>query len=331
VRRSADFDEANKRIVLKFSVEEGVKYRLASVVISGNTLFSEIELKDRMDSKTTDKFFNQDKWDADLARLQSAYNDKGYIYATVTPEYQWDAATGEVKVQISIKEASKAYIEEIRIRGNDITKDKVIRREITLKEGDAFDYEAVNKNKMRIQNLGFFENVAIDTQPGSEMDKLILIYDVSPERKTGTLSLGAGYSSVEGLVGFLQVSQNNLFGNGQAVSAQWDFGDRKNSYSLSFTEPWLFDRHVSFGVDIYRTMRTQAYNSQGFDQTSTGGSLRLGYSFKDAWRTGRSSHLPLPVGRDQQRQPGPDRHLPGHREHQLDHALAGARHPRQHL
>jgi outer membrane protein insertion porin family len=240
-------------------------------------------LKDKIDS-VNDKFFNQDKWDADLGRLQTTYASKGYIYASVTPEYSWDASAGEVKVKLTIKEASKAYIEEIRIRGNDVTKDKVIRRVLTLKEGDAFDSEAVGKNRMRIYNLGFFENVGVDTQPGSEMDKLILIFDVSPERKTGTLSLGAGYSSVEGLVGFLQVSQNNLFGNGQAVSAQWDFGTLKNSYSLSFTEPWLFDKPISFGVDLYRTLLTQGYNSQGFDQVSTGGSLRLGYTLNEYWK-----------------------------------------------
>ncbi len=155
---------------------------------------------------------------------------------------------------------------------------------LDIKPGDPFDTEAVNRNRMKIYNLGYFENVAVDTQPGSEMDKLILIYDVSPERKTGTLSVGAGYSSVEGLVGFLQVSQNNLFGNGQAVSAQWNFGNLTNSYSLSFTEPWLMDKPISFGVDLYRTLQTQDYNNQGFSQTSTGGSLRLGYTVNDLWK-----------------------------------------------
>jgi outer membrane protein insertion porin family len=195
----------------------------------------------------------------------------------------WDDQNGTVEASLAITENSKAYIERIDIRGNEVTKDKVVRRVLSLEPGDAFDAEAVNKDKMKIYNLGFFENVAIDTQPGSEMDKLILVFDVSPERKTGTLSLGAGYSSVEGLVGFLQVSQNNLFGNGQAISAQWDIGDRKSSYSLSFTEPWLLDRPISFGVDIYRISRNQSYANQGYNQLSTGGSLRLGYSFRGAW------------------------------------------------
>jgi outer membrane protein insertion porin family len=282
VRASTTFDEANKRILLDLSVNEGPKYRLAGIKITGTTHFTEEELLGKMRSPQG-KSFNQDHWDEDLARLRAAFTEKGYIYANVSPEFSWDDEAGTLEVAITVVENSKAYIERIDIRGNEVTKDKVIRRVLTLEPGDAFDTETVNRDKMRIFNLGFFENVAIDTQPGSDMDKLVLIYDVSPERKTGTLSLGAGYSSVEGLVGFLQVSQNNLFGNGQAVSAQWDFGDRKSSYSLSFTEPWLMDKPVSFGIDIYRILRTQSYASQGFDQTSTGGSLRLGYRFRDAW------------------------------------------------
>lgn len=286
VRSSTTFDEANKRIVLDLHVIEGPKYKLSGVTLSGNTLFTDKELKDRLVS-LKDESFNQDHWDADIARLRSAYSAKGYIYANVTPDYVWDDKGGTLSVDLKIVENSKAYIERIDIRGNEVTKDKVIRRVLSLKPGDAFDAEAVNRDKMKIYNLGFFENVAIDTQPGSEMDKLILIFDVSPERKTGTLSLGAGYSSVEGLVGFLQVSQNNLFGNGQAVSAQWDFGTLKTSYDLSFTEPWLMDKPVSLSVDIYRIVRTADYANQGYDQLSNGGSLRLGYAFQgdwDAWK-----------------------------------------------
>jgi outer membrane protein insertion porin family len=147
---------------------------------------------------------------------------------------------------------------------------------LTVKPGQAFDADRLGQTQRKIFNLGYFENVVIDTQPGSEVDKLVLVIDVSPERKTGTISLGAGFSSVEGLVGFLQVSQNNLFGNGQSVSAQWDFGSRKTSYSVSFTEPWLLDTPTSFGIDIFRSLQTQAFNSQGYDLVSTGGSLRLG-------------------------------------------------------
>lgn len=289
VRNSTNFDEANKRIVLSLHIKEGKQYHLGGVSITGNTIFTTEDLISKMWSeRTKDHVFNQDAWDTDLENFRKLYAAKGYIYTQITPDYTWDDAKGLVSAHLNVQESTKAYIEEIRIRGNEVTKEKVIRRMITLKPGDAFDAQAVDKNRMRIYNLGYFEQVTVDTQPGSEMDKLILIYDVSPERKTGTLSLGAGYSSVQGLVGFLQVSQNNLFGNGQAVSAQWNFGSSTNSYSLSFTEPWLFDKPISFGVDLFRTLQNTAYNQQGFDLLSTGGTLRTGYTLNDLYKVSTS-------------------------------------------
>ena len=279
VRNSTTFDEANMRIELRLKIEEGPQYHLASVGFTGNTLFTEKQLRDAMPSlRTKDHVFDQDAWNTDIQHLRDMYSAKGYIYASVDPEYTWDDATGTVSARIVVQESSIAYIEEIRIRGNEVTKDHVIRRVLILKPGDPFNSDQVNADRMRIYNLGYFEQVTVDTQPGSEMDKLILIFDVT-ERKTGTLSVGAGYSSVEGLVGFLQVSQNNLFGNGQSVSAQWNFGSETNSYSLSFTEPWLFDKPVSLGVDLFSTQEDSAYNTQGFNLQSTGGALRSGYSF----------------------------------------------------
>lgn len=284
VRKITEFDDKAKRIVVRFHIDEGKKYALKAIKIEGQSVLSESELREKIDSKTG-VAFDRSKFDRDVSRIQEAYSKMGYVYAGVTPRLAWDEDRGEVTATLDISEGGKAYVEAIKIRGNDVTKEKVIRRQIKIKEGDPFDADLINRSRMNIYNLGFFENVGLETQPGSEVDKLNLIFDVSPERKTGTLSVGAGYSSVEGLVGFLQVAQNNLFGNGQSVSAQWDFGDRKKSYSLSFTEPYLFDNPVSFGTDIYNIQRFSSYNSQGFDQESVGGSLRLGYNFDDIWRT----------------------------------------------
>jgi outer membrane protein insertion porin family len=283
VRKITEFNEPGKEIVLRFNIDEGLKYKFKGVTLNGMQVLEESFLRQKIESLNDDTF-NKERFEEDITRIKQAYAEKGYIYAGVTPNYSWDDEKGEVKADVEISEGGKAYIEEIKIRGNEVTKDKVIRRMLKIKPGDPFDSDAINRSRMAIYNLGFFENVGVDTQPGSEMDKLILVFDVSPERKTGTLSVGAGYSSVEGLVGFLQVSQNNLFGNGQAVSAQWDFGNLKNSYSLSFTEPWLLDTPLNFNTEIYRIQRTQAYNSQGFDQDSIGGSVRLGYSLGDYWK-----------------------------------------------
>ncbi|MGH7443122.1 MAG: outer membrane protein assembly factor BamA [bacterium] len=280
VRDSTTFDQANKRIVLRIRLHEGRQYHLGAVTFSGNTVFSDKALRDAMPSLAVkNHIFDQGAFEDDVKKLQDMYGAKGYIYASVQPAYTWDAAQGSVAVALAIQEGSIAYIEAIRIRGNEVTKDHVIRRVLVLKPGDPFNADKVNADKERIQNLGFFGQVTVDTQPGSEMDKVILIFDVT-ERKTGTLSLGAGFSSVEGLVGFLQVSQNNLFGDGNAVSAQWNFGSETNSYSLSYTDPWVFDKPVSLGVDLFSTEENQQYDTQGFNLQSTGGAVRTGYLFK---------------------------------------------------
>jgi outer membrane protein insertion porin family len=283
VRKITEFNDAAKEIVLRFNIEEGQKYKFMGLTLKGMEVISESTLREKIDSLNSDTF-SKERFEADMVKLRQLYAQQGYIYAGITPSYIWDDEKGEVRADVDISEGGKAYIEEIKIRGNEVTKDKVIRRMLKIKPGDPFDSDAINRSRMAVYNLGYFENVGVDTQPGSEMDKLILIFDVSPERKTGTLSVGAGYSSVEGLVGFLQVSQNNLFGNGQSISAQWDFGNLKDSYSLTFTEPWLMDIPLNMTTELYRIQRAQAYNSQGFNQDSVGGSYRLGYSLGDYWK-----------------------------------------------
>lgn len=281
--KATHFDEEKKQIEIIFHVDEGAKYKLESLKVTGNVLYGTDEILAGVESKPG-TVFNQERWERDLASIRSLYAQKGYIYANPNPSLDFDDARGQVKVTLAVSEGSVAYIEQIKIRGNEITKDKVIRRELLIREGEAFDTAKIAKSREKVYNLGFFENVAIDTEPGTEMDKQVLVFDVAPERKTGTLSLGAGYSSVEGLVGYLQVSQNNLFGNGQSVSAQWEAGNYKNSYSLSFTEPWLLDTPTSFGIDLFNRNLSTGYNSQGYNLNSVGGALRLGRVIDPVWK-----------------------------------------------
>jgi len=278
-----EFNEAAKEIRISFRVEEGIQYKVASINSAGNTVVSSAKLMEEAETKPGD-VFDRERWEKDLQKLKTEYQNRGYIYANPAPKYAYDDAAGKVAISLNWTEGGIAYIESIKIRGNDVTKDKVIRRELLVKEGEPFDTAKVMKSRERVMNLGFFENVVPDYEPGSEMDKLVLVFDVAPERKTGTLSLGAGYSSAEGLVGYLQVSQNNLFGNGQAVSAMWQVGSSNNSYSLSFTEPWLLDTPTTAGVDVFQTDSLSTYNNQGYDLASTGGALRLGRTLSPNWK-----------------------------------------------
>jgi outer membrane protein insertion porin family len=281
--KATQFLEDSKEISISFSVEEGAQYKVGALALSGNTVYNTEQLMERIDTRPGD-LFDRERWDKDLTRVRQTYAEKGYIYANPNPKYTYQDEAGKVDVSLEWQEGSIAYIEGIKIRGNDVTKDKVIRRELLIHEGEAFDSTKIARSRERVFNLGFFDNVGVDVEPGSEMDKQVLVFDVSPERKTGTLSLGAGYSSVESLVGYLQVTQNNLFGNAQSVSAMWEYGQYKSSYSLSFTEPWLFDTPTSFGVDLFNTLRRVGYGGQQYALESTGGALRLGRILNPEWK-----------------------------------------------
>ena len=175
-------------------------------------------------------------------------------------------------------------MDKIKIRGNIKTKDLVIRRELRIHPGDKFDGEKLRRSKERLTNLGFFDEVSYDTEETEQPDKKNLLVDVK-ETKTGAFSFGGGYSTVDQFIGFVEIEQKNFdwrnwpyfTGGGQDLKVRVSVGNISNGFELSFTEPWMFDYPVSFGFDLYR--RTQDRDSSagyGYDQTITGGDLRLG-------------------------------------------------------
>jgi outer membrane protein insertion porin family len=275
-------DPDKREMTITLALTEGIQYKLGQMALKGNIIYSEEELLRRTDLKTGD-LFNRVTFETDLQQIRMAYSEKGYIYADIAPEMEYHDDTGKVDVGVFIKENTIARIEKIEIRGNTETKDKVIRRELTVKPGEPFDTREIQRSQEKVMNLGFFQNVKPTTEPGSTPGEQVLVFEVE-ERHTGTISLGAGYSSVDYLMGYLQLTQANLFGNGQSVSLQWEEGSLRQSYQLSFTEPYLFDSPVSFGVDIWDTNRLRGYNGQNYTLASQGGDIRLGKRFDETWR-----------------------------------------------
>ncbi|NTV53197.1 MAG: outer membrane protein assembly factor BamA [Candidatus Firestonebacteria bacterium] len=280
--KALNVDSVKKEMTIQLVLTEGIQYKLNQMNIKGNIIFSEEELLRRTDLKSGD-LFNRATFETDLQQIRMAYSEKGYIYADIAPEMEYRDDNGKVDVNITIKENTIARIEKIEIRGNTETKDKVIRRELTVKPGQAFDTREIQRSQEKVMNLGFFQNVKPTTEPGSTPGEQVLVFEVE-ERHTGTISLGAGYSSVDYLMGYLQLTQANLFGNGQSVSLQWEEGQLRQSYQMSFTEPYLFDSPVSFGVDIWDTNRSRGYNGQNYTLTSQGGDIRLGKRFDEVWK-----------------------------------------------
>jgi outer membrane protein insertion porin family len=179
-----------------------------------------------------------------------------------------------VGLVFEIAMGEKIYIEEIIVRGNTRTRDNVIRREMRLSEGTIYNSEEIKRSKQEINNLGYFEEVNINTEPGSASNRVRLTVDVK-ERPTGSFSIGAGYSSADSVMGMFQVSQNNLFGKGQQLSLMAQLGGRSNYYDISFTEPWFRDTRTSVGFDLFKVEREY----EDFDRDSNGFNLRTGFPF----------------------------------------------------
>ena len=259
-----------------------LKYTVKELAVAGAEVYTQDELYESMETKP-ERSFNRVQFERDIAAVRNMYAGKGHIFSQIKENYVYDDDIGTVKIAIEISEGPVAYINEIKIRGNYVTLEKVIRREIPLKEGEPFDSNKIRKSQEKIYNLGFFDNVVIDTEQ-VDMDKLNLVFEVT-ERKTGNIGLGAGYSTVEGLVGYVQLSQSNLFGEGKAFSADVQFGSDKKSWQLSYKDPWLFDTDTSFGADLWNVFKQNTYNNQGYDLDTYGFNLSFGRRFGDNHKT----------------------------------------------
>src|SRR3989339_2247274 len=270
------YDESRTKMYIRVIIDEGRKYVNGKVSFTGNTIFTESQLIKVFNFKQN-VVYSQSKYDESEGNLKSLYADRGYIRSKFEPEIIKNDETGIVYIKINIIENGVVYIDKIYIDGNTKTKDYVIKRELLVKQGDVFAVGRIRRSQERLYNLGFFKDVKVDIEETKEVDKADLAIEVE-EDKTGLVSLGAGYSSVDKVVGTVQVTETNLFGKGQRLSLTYEFGSRKQNYEIGFTEPYLFGKRLLFGADIFN--RT-AYKSDGTDSTAyrerrRGGALRIG-------------------------------------------------------
>jgi len=266
---------------ITLNIAEGKKYLTGQIGIIGNKLFPIEEIKEQLEM-ITGEVFSEYNSRQDIRRIQEYYFARGYIFAEVSSDETLHRDTGVVDIIYKITEGELAYVDKIRIEGNLKTKDIVIRRELKIKPGDKFDGGKLQRSKEKLYNLGYFEEVTYDIEPGSSPQKKDLTISVK-EKKTGEFSFGGGYSSVDQFVGFVQLSQGNfdLFnfptftGGGQALSIRGEFGQRRKRYEFSFTEPWIFNQPVSFGFDAYDRIHTW----ENYNEEKQGGDVRLGKRF----------------------------------------------------
>ncbi len=278
----AELTPDRRDFIITYVVEEGPRYKLGTVEAESalRDLTAE-QIKASVDLRPGD-WFNAKAVEDSVAELAELAGNYGYAFADIDPAYQRDAEKREMNITFRIGETPRVYVERIDIRGNTVTRDKVVRREFRLNEGDAFNAIKVKRSQDRIQSLGFFqEKLEIKQTEGSSPDRIVLGVDVE-EKSTGELSLSGGYSSLEKFVIQLAVTQRNFMGKGQQLNAGINYSQYARSVQLGFAEPYLFDKQILFGADIYR----RDYNSfnyignernRTYSQVSTGGGLRLGF------------------------------------------------------
>lgn len=220
------------------------------------------------------EYFSRKNVGMDLERIQRHYRDQGYANVNIEPRTVPHMADDENSVDLTfqIERGDLVRIERINIRGNEKTRDRVIRRELQIAEGDLYSDTRINASKRRVEALGYFETVELSTRRGSADDLMEINIEVT-ERPTGTFQVGAGFSSQENLIITAQISQQNIFGRGQSLSLQGQISSLRQLFQLQFTEPYFLDTRWILTLNVFNMVR--AY--EDFNRSSTGGSLGFGY------------------------------------------------------
>lgn len=268
---------------LTFTLEEGEQYTFGEVSIESS--LAELDPAEMADLV---RFENGDTYNAELVEktvesLTYYAGTRGYAFAEIRPRVRRDAEGRLINVVFVIEQGPRVYVERINIIGNTRTLDKVIRREFRLAEGDAYNKVLVDRSKTRIRGLGYFKTVEITEEPGSAPDKTILNVGVE-ETTTGELQFGVGYSSQEGVIGDVSVSERNLLGRGQFFRLRASLSSYRKQFDFRFTEPYFLDRNLAAGFDLYNI--TSDYDESRYQATTSGAGLRLGFPLSEFSRLG---------------------------------------------
>ena len=279
VSATGEYDPAKKGFVITFTIEEGPQYHFGSVDIQSNIRdVDPLSLRPLLRARTGN-VYNGDAVEKTVEDLTVEIARHGYPFGTVRPRGDRNSQTRTVGVVFVIDEGQRAYIERINIRGNTRTRDYVIRREFDISEGDPYNRALIDRAERRIKNLNFFKNVKITNEPGSAPDRVVINVDVE-EQSTGEFSIMGGYSTAEGWMAQLSISERNLIGTGRFAKASVTYGQYVRGVELDFVEPYFLDQRLSGGIDLFaRESLASLYLSYG--TTTYGTNLKLGVPLRE--------------------------------------------------
>ncbi len=275
------FSDDNSEVTLKYKVKEGHKVIFGDVSFNGNTVYTKEELQNLVFFKKGKKF-NQQKFDVTVRDIQEAYANKGYLRAEVNPVKKLDEETSELDVTFDITENNIVFVDHIDITGNESTKTYVFARELSIKEGDIFDYSKIRRGQSKLMNLGFVNDAQIDITPTADISKVDVGYNIV-EGRPGMFTAGVAMSSLDGLYGDVSVNHLNLFGKAQRLSLRAMFGSKILDYNISWTTPWIGESPTSLTLDAFNTRRYRSYRSasSAYTEKRKGGRVSVSPRFND--------------------------------------------------
>ena len=273
------FNENNTLVNLSYDLTEGEKVDFGKITFEGNNVFTQEELEKYVYARTG-HLYNQKDFDDTITALQQQYANKGYLQARIEP--QRTISDGKLNINYDITEGHVFFVDHVDVSGYEKTKKYVFTREISIKPGDLYDAQKIQRSQTRIMNLGFINDVQIDIQPTADPQKVDLDFNIA-EGRPGMFTAGLAMSSMDGLYGEISINHLNLFGRAQRLSLRTLFGKEILDYTVSWYTPWIYDKPTSLGIDVFNTRRYRSFadENQAYTEKRIGGRLRVGPRFND--------------------------------------------------
>ena len=276
VSATAELDPKTDSFYLTFTLEEGERYKVNSVTIDTTALRN-------VDNATLEKsvtvkegeFYSSEDVEDTVNALSDGLGDMQYAFVRIRPDIDRNPRNNTIDITFRAEETRRVFVEEINIKGNVRTLDRVIRREFDIVEGDPFSSTKVSEAERNLQSLDFFNNVVVRPKPGSAPDQSVIDVELE-EKSTGEISIGAGFSTADGPLADLRIRERNFLGKGQDLLFATTIAGERTEFDLSFTEPYFFNRDLAAGIDVFHITR-DLQDESSYDQRTTGGALRLNY------------------------------------------------------
>jgi outer membrane protein insertion porin family len=274
-----EYDPAKKGFIITFTIDEGAQYKVGKIDVVSNVRAIDPSVVRSQVKLSAGSVYNADLVEKSVEAMTIEAARRGYAFANVQPRGDRNFQTHTINLTFVVEEGARAYIERINIRGNVRTRDYVIRREFDIGEGDAYNRALIDRAERRLKNLGFFKTVKITNEPGSAPDRVVVNVDVE-EQATGQFSVAGGYSTADGFISEVSISDRNLMGRGQYAKASVSYGQYTRGIELNFVEPYLLGYRMAGGIDLF-ARQNLANNYLSYGTKTYGTNLRLGFGLTE--------------------------------------------------